>query len=84
MTGQSSTLFEGHTFDAIVWDAPRNQAFALSQNLNVSGRLALFQLDLVHEGIREITRIDAYQSGLESFALRQKDRVSSPMETRSK
>lgn len=64
VSGQASTLFEGHTFDAIVWDAARNQAFALSQNLSVSGRLALFQLDLVHEGIREITRIDAYQGGL--------------------
>jgi hypothetical protein len=64
VTGQTSTLFEGHTFDTIVWDAKRNQAYALSQNLSVSGRLALFQLDLVHEGIREITRIDAYQGGL--------------------
>jgi Tol biopolymer transport system component len=64
VSGQSSTLFEGHTFDAIVWDAPRNQAYALSQNLSVSGRQALFQLDLVHEGIREVTRIDAYQGGL--------------------
>jgi len=64
VSGQATTLFEGHTFDAVVWDAQRNQAYALSQNLNVSGRLALFQLDLVHEGIREITRIDAYQGGL--------------------
>ena len=64
VSGQASTLFEGHTFDAIVWDAARNQAFALSQNLSVSGHLALFQLDLVHEGIREITRIEAYQGGL--------------------
>jgi hypothetical protein len=63
-SGKAITLFEGHTFDAIVWDAQRNQAYALSQNLNVSGRLALFQLDLLHEGIREVTRIDAYQGGL--------------------
>jgi hypothetical protein len=64
VNGQPKTLFEGHTFDAIVWDAKRNQAYALSQNLSVSGRLALFQLDLVNEGIREITRIDTYQGGL--------------------
>ena len=63
-SGQSSTLFEGHTFDAIVWDAKRNQAYALSQNLSVSGRLALFQLDLMHEGIREITRVETYQGPL--------------------
>ncbi len=64
VSGQTTTLFEGHTFDAVVWDAARNQAFALSPNLSVSGRLALFQLDLVHEGIREITRVEAYQGGL--------------------
>jgi hypothetical protein len=64
VSGRASTLFEGHTFDAVVWDAARNQSFALSQNLSVSGRQALFQLDLVHEGIREITRIDTYQGGL--------------------
>src|SRR6202142_814278 len=52
VSGQPKTLFEGHTFDAIVWDAKRNQAYGLSQNLSVSGRLALFQLDLVKEGIR--------------------------------
>ena len=38
VTGQSSTLFEGHTFDAVVWDAAKNQAFALGQNLNVRDR----------------------------------------------
>jgi Tol biopolymer transport system component len=64
VSGNSSTLFEGHTFDSVVWDAARNQAFALSQNLSVSGRQALFQLDLLHEGIREITRIGEYQGGL--------------------
>jgi hypothetical protein len=63
-TGQSSTLFEGHTFDALVWDAAKNQAFAISSNLNVQNRQAIFALDLMKEGVREITRIDAYQSGL--------------------
>ena len=64
VTGQSSTLFEGHTFDALVWDAARNQAYALSQNLNVQNRPALFQLDLLKEGVREISRIDAYAGSL--------------------
>jgi hypothetical protein len=64
VTGQSSTLFEGHTFDALVWDAARNQSYALSQNLNVQNRQALFQLDLLKEGVREISRIDAYAGGL--------------------
>ncbi len=63
-TGQSTTLFEGHIFDALIWDAARNQAFAISQNLNVQNRLAVFALDLMKEGVREIARIDGYQSGL--------------------
>lgn len=64
VTGQSTTLFEGHTFDTVVWDAAKNQAFVLSQNLNVQNRQAIFQLDLVHEGVREIARVDAYAGGL--------------------
>lgn len=62
--GQSSTLFEGHTFDTVVWDPPHNQAFAISQNLSLSGKLALLQLDLVHEGVREVVRVPEYQSQL--------------------
>lgn len=64
VSGQASTLFEGHNFDAVAWDAAKNQAFALSQNLSVSGREAVFQLDLLHEGIREIAQIDMYQGRL--------------------
>jgi WD40-like Beta Propeller Repeat len=64
VTGQSSTLFEGRTFDAVVWDAATNQAFVLSQNLSVTGRQAIFQLDLLQEGVREVARIDTYQGGL--------------------
>lgn len=64
VSGQSSVLFEGHTFDAVVWGAMRNQALALSQNLSVTGREAIFQLDLLHESIKEVTRVDTYQTGL--------------------
>lgn len=64
ITGQTSTLFEGHTFDALVWDAAKNRAFALSQNLNVQNRQAIFELDLTHEGVREISRVDMYAGGL--------------------
>lgn len=62
--GQSSVLFEGHTFDTVVWDTPHNQAFAISQNLSLSGKLALLQLDLVHEGVREVARVPNYQGQL--------------------
>lgn len=62
--GQTSTLFEGHTFDAVAWDAARNQAFAVSQNLSISGKPALMQLDLVHEGVHEISRLPNFQGQL--------------------
>jgi hypothetical protein len=62
--GQITSLFAGHTFDAVAWDAKNNQAFAIGQNLSVLGRLALVQLDLVHESVREVARIDAYQGEL--------------------
>lgn len=62
--GQSSVLFEAHTFDTVVWDTPHNEAYAISQNLSLSGKLALLQLDLVHEGVREIARAPNYQGQL--------------------
>jgi hypothetical protein len=55
--GQTKTLFEGHSFDAVVWDASRSQAFAVGENLSLSGRTALVQLDLMNETVREIARL---------------------------
>jgi hypothetical protein len=62
--GQVTTLFEGHSFDSVVWDTPRNQAFAVGTNLSLSGKTALVQLDLVHEGVREIARLPNFQGQL--------------------
>jgi hypothetical protein len=62
--GQTKTLFEGHVFDDVLWDAKNNQAFAVGKNLSVSGRLVLVELDLVRETVREISRLDAYQGKL--------------------
>jgi len=62
--GQARTLFQGAIFDAVVWDAKNNQAFAVGQNLSISGRMALVQLDLLHETVREIARIAGYQGAL--------------------
>jgi len=61
LDGQTVNLFAGRSFDAVTWDAKNNHAFAVGQNLSVLGREALVQLDLVHETVREISRIDAYQ-----------------------
>ena len=62
--GKPVTLFEGHTFDGITWDAKHNQAFAIGRNLSISGRDVLVQLDLIHETVRELARIPEFQSKL--------------------
>jgi hypothetical protein len=62
--GGAKALFEGSTFVAVAWDAERNQAFAVSENLSIHGRQTLVQLDLVHETVKEIARVDAYQGEL--------------------
>jgi hypothetical protein len=62
--GQTHQLFEGHTFDTVIWDAPRNRAFAVSQNLSLRGRLTVLELDLVREAVTEIASIDNYTGSL--------------------
>lgn len=63
-TGESKVLFDGHTFDNVIWDAPRNRAFAVSANLSLRGRLTVLELDLVHESVTEIATIDNYTGSL--------------------
>jgi hypothetical protein len=62
--GQITPLYAGHTFSEVVWDAKRNRAFAVTDNLSITRHLAIVQLDLLREGIREISDIDNYQGGL--------------------
>ena len=62
--GKAVTLFDGHTFDGIAWDAQHNQAFAIGRNLRISGRDVLVQLDLLHETVRELARIPRFQGKL--------------------
>ena len=62
--GQITILFQGHSFDAIAWDARRNRAFAVGRNLSLTGQLALVELDLVRETVTEIARLENYQSAL--------------------
>ena len=76
VTGQTSTLFEGHTFEAVVWDAKSNQAFALGQNLSLSGREAIVQLDLLHEGIKEVSADRDVSGSAESFTFRARRSLS--------
>ena len=63
-TGKSTELFEGHTFDAVTWDPKRNQAFGVGRNLSISGRLALVQLDLQKETVRELAKLDEFYGKL--------------------
>jgi dipeptidyl aminopeptidase/acylaminoacyl peptidase len=62
--GKTSTLFEGHGFNAVVWDASRNRAFAIGENLSVRGGLVLVALDLVRETVTQIAQIENYQGAL--------------------
>jgi len=62
--GQTTKLFEGRGFDAVVWDAANNRAFAVTQNLNLRGRMAIVELDLLHETIREVTTLESYRASL--------------------
>lgn len=63
-TGESKVLFEGHTFDTVIWDASRNRAFAVSSNLSLRGRPTILALDLVHESVTELATIDNYNGSL--------------------
>ena len=62
--GQTTQLFEGHTFNAIIWDAKKNRAFAIGENLGVHRGLTLVELDLMHELVTEIAHVEAYQGAL--------------------
>lgn len=62
--GQTTNLFEGHTFNAIIWDAKKNRAFAIGENLGVHRGLTLVQLDLLHELVTEIAHVESYQGAL--------------------
>ena len=62
--GQTTQLFGGHTFNMVIWDAKRNRAFAVGDNLSLHGHLTLVQLDLLRETVTEVSEIDNYQSSL--------------------
>jgi len=62
--GETTTLFASHSFDAVVWDAARNRAFAVGENLSVRGRLALVQLDLLKETVTVLRQLQNFQGQL--------------------
>ncbi|MGH9716697.1 MAG: hypothetical protein ACRD4R_08215 [Candidatus Acidiferrales bacterium] len=62
--GATTKLFEGHSFQAIAWDAPRNRAFAIGEDLTPQGGLALVELDLLQQRIAPIAQLTSYRSAL--------------------
>jgi hypothetical protein len=61
--GKTTALFAGRHFNAVVWDAPRNRAFAIGEGVG-NARFTLIQLDLLRETVTELTRLDAYNASL--------------------
>jgi hypothetical protein len=62
--GKATVLFAGHNFDTVVWDAKRNQAFAVGGDLSAIGKTVIVQLDLIHETVNEVARLDSYKGQL--------------------
>ena len=62
--GKVTPLYDGHTFQSVVWDAKRNRAFGVSDSLSITAHLAIVRLDLLHEAIAPVSDIDTYQTGL--------------------
>ena len=62
--GKSEELFEGHTFNGILWDAKNNRAYAIGENLGVHKGLTIVRLDLLHETVTEIAHVKNYQGAL--------------------
>jgi hypothetical protein len=60
--GNKGVLFDGRSFDAIAWDTPRNQAYAIGTGL--TSPHTLMQLDLVHQKLRDIARLSDYAGSL--------------------
>ena len=62
--GATTKLFEGHEFQAIAWDAARNRAFAIGEDITVQGGMALVELDLLHQSVAPIAQLTGYRSSL--------------------
>jgi len=62
--GATTKLFEGHQFQAIAWDAARNRAFAIGEDITVEGGMALVELDLLHQSVAPLAQLSGYRSSL--------------------
>lgn len=58
--GTPKKLFEGITFRALVWDTPRNHAYAIMESLKTLGVPKMVLLDLKNQTIRELFSVDEF------------------------
>ena len=70
--GKTTTLFAGHTFDNVVWDARDNLAYAVGSDLSILGKTVIVQLNLMHETVEEIARLSDYRGELSISPSRKK------------
>lgn len=62
--GRAQPLFDGRTFVAMAWDAPRNAALAIEANPDSGGPLKLVRLDLLQQTRRELATVSGYTTQL--------------------
>lgn len=62
--GATTKLFEGHSFQAVAWDAARSRAFAVGEDITVQGGLYLVALDLLKQTVTPLAALDGYKSSL--------------------
>lgn len=58
--GRGGSIFDGHFFTSVVWDAAHNSAIAVERDKDLSGPIRLVHLDLLHETDTPITALDAF------------------------
>lgn len=62
--GKGGTIFNGHLFTAVVWDAAHSSAVAIERDKDFDEATKLVRLDLVHQTDTPLVELPAYIGGL--------------------
>lgn len=62
--GKGHTIFNGHLFSAVAWDAPHNSAVAIERSPNFDVPTKLVKLDLIHQIDTPLADLPSYQGPL--------------------
>lgn len=62
--GKGHTIFNGHLFSAVAWDAARNSAVAIERSASFDVPTKLVKLDLIHQTDTPLADLPAYQGPL--------------------